>query len=173
MLLRLDFRTKFPWLLSWIYLWGAFVSVDNFLLPKIECHYSERGMKCTSILHVPVPACFSRTERPKGALMQTAFACGRDLAPCTATRGVPAPLTQTNPARVGCRERVCVQSRRERAALPLSTPSQPCAGWIRGRAFAPCTTTRSVPAPSTQANRAPVGCRERRTVPSRFVEVLS
>ena len=44
---------------------------------------------------------------------------------------------------------------------------QPCADWMRGngmsrcidsQAFAPDTTTRSVPAPSTLPNRAPVGC---------------
>src|SRR5450432_147914 len=37
-----------------------------------------------------------RSEVPKGALMQTPFACGREFAPCTSTRGVPAPATLTN-----------------------------------------------------------------------------
>jgi len=53
--------------------------------------------------------------------------------------GVPAPATLTNPARVGCRERIAVQSRQGgRDPLPL-TPSQPSAVWMPREALRPHT----------------------------------
>jgi hypothetical protein len=64
----------------------------------------------------PLPHSVPGGRSPKGALMQTAFACGRDFAPCTSTRGVPAPATLTNRAPVGYRERFAVPSRRREAA---------------------------------------------------------
>jgi hypothetical protein len=98
-------------------LFGAysFEGGDSFLLNKFERHYSEYRDKRISIFLSPMPASIVWKERPKGALMQTAFACVRDFAslkPCTG------------------------------AFQPLD-PDQPCAGWMRGRAFAPCTTPGS------------------------------
>jgi hypothetical protein len=92
-----------------------------FLLKQSERHYSEDRGKGTSPFPLPIPRPTVWTQSPKGALMQTSFACGRDFAPCTSTRGVPAPATLTNRTPVGYRKPFAVPSR-QREAAPSPRP---------------------------------------------------
>ncbi len=119
-----------------------------FLLKKIRTPLLRVRAKSTSIVPIPMPASTAWTEGPKGALMQTSFACVRDVAslkPCT---GAFRPCDPDQPCAgwmPGTRRRSITT--KGGGPLPLP-PAQPCAGWIRGMAFAPCTTTGAV-APAT------------------------
>ena len=118
---------------------------DSFLLKKSERHYSEDRDKITSIFRTPMPVQTVWTGRPKGALMQTASlrAAGTSH-PLHLDGGVPAPRPRPTLRRFGYRERFRGSiTTKGVGPLPL-TPSQPCAGWMRGRASAPCTTTGGI-----------------------------
>jgi hypothetical protein len=78
----------------------------------------------TLIFPAPLPA-QCRVERPgKGALMQT-FVCVRQgFRALHHDEGRSCPSTQTNPTRIGCRERFAVPSRRrEEAPSPRPHPT--------------------------------------------------
>jgi len=86
---------------------------------------------------VPMPEPTVSIGSPKGALMQTSFACGQAFAPGTTTRGVPAPSTLDQPS-AGWMPGTFRGSITTKGGDPLPlTPSQPCADWMRGRACAP------------------------------------
>lgn len=77
--------------------------------------------KNTLIFLMPLPCSMPGGQSPKGALMQT-FVCVRQgFRALHHDEGRSCPSTQTNPMRIGCRERLAVPSRR-REATPSPRP---------------------------------------------------
>lgn len=115
-----------------------------WLLKKTERHYSEYRAKITSIFSSPHPGITVWIGRPKGALMQTKVCVRQGLRFPAPRQGEFLPLDPDQPCAVWIPE-----TRRRfiptRGGVPLPLPpAQPSADWIRGRAFAPCTTTRGL-----------------------------
>ena len=136
-------------------LFGAysFEGGDSFLLLKTECHYSEYGDNRISIFLIPMHCSIVWTGSPKGALMQTSFACGGDFAPCTPTREpTRSPRPLPNRAPVGCRKRLAVSSRQGEPTRSPLTPCPTLRGLDARQGFRPCTSAgASLPCDPGQA----------------------
>ena len=115
------------------------------MLIKIERHYTEWRGNGNSSFRMPMSASTAWTESPKGALMQTSFACGQDFASRHPARGLSCPCDPDQP----CAGWMAGTSRRSittKGADPLpSTSSQPYAGWSRSRKRA-LPPSRPIPA---------------------------
>ena len=97
-------------------------------------------VKRASVFPTPAREPTLLIEGPKGALMQTSFACARDFASLHPARGRSCPSGPDQPVRRLDAGNVSPFHHHKGAdPLPL-THSQPCAGWMRGRASAPCTS---------------------------------
>ena len=123
---------------------------ESFLLNKSERHYSEYRDKSISIFRFPMAGSSVWTERPKGALTQTAFAVRPGLrvpAPCA---GASCPYDPGQPC-AGWMPGTCRRSMTTKGADPLPlTPSQPYAGWMRSRKGA-LPPSRPIPASGFRA----------------------
>ena len=141
MLLKREFQTNSFLFPSWIRFLGAFVCEGNFLLPKTEGHHSEWSTKTTSIFLRSPPVSTVWIERPKGALMQTAFACVGSFTPKPRTNGSrPAPLDPFPTVRRLDAVNVWPFNHHEGERPRPLDPSQPCAGWMPGTLIRSITT---------------------------------
>lgn len=145
MLPKRRFQTKLSYCRCLADPFSSASSCRDCWLPKTERHYSECGGKITSIFLPTMPMSYPWLGSPKGALMQTPFACVGDFDSPNPRQWAFLPLDPDQPCAVWIPETFRrFMTTRGGDPLPVA-PSQPCAVWNRGRAFAPCTTPGAFP----------------------------